>query len=88
MDSHCHSQLPRTVQWAGSVNGSIKVRYDNDIKVLAETINNSDSVNFGYDKDGLLTSGGVLKLRLNTLNILAPVSSEQFLGLISCCSSD
>jgi RHS repeat-associated protein len=63
-------QLPKNVRWTGSVNGNIKVRYNNDMKVLSETVNNIDSVNFVYDNDGLLTSAGTLKLRSTTLNNL------------------
>jgi RHS repeat-associated protein len=62
--------LPMNVNWTGSVNGNIKVRYNNDMKVLAETINNKDSVNFVYDKDGLLTNAGALKLKSSTANNL------------------
>ncbi len=63
-------QLPKYVRWTGSVNGNIKVRYNNDMKVLAETINNKDSINFVYDKDGLLTNAGALKLKSSTANNL------------------
>ena len=63
-------QLPKNVRWTGSVNGNIKVRYNNDMKVLAETINNKDSINFVYDKDGLLTNAGALKLKSSTANNL------------------
>jgi RHS repeat-associated protein len=63
-------QLPKNVRWTGSINGNIKVRYNNDMKVLAEAINNTDSVNFVYDKDGLLTNAGALKLKSSSANNL------------------
>jgi YD repeat-containing protein len=63
-------QMPKNVRWTGSVNGNIKVRYNNDMQVLAETVNNTDSVNFSYDKDGLLTNAGALELRSSSTNNL------------------
>jgi len=63
-------QLPKDVRWTGSVNGNIKVRYNNDMKVLCETVNGLDSINFVYDKDGLLTNAGALKIKSSSSNNL------------------
>jgi RHS repeat-associated protein len=63
-------QLPKNVRWTGSINGSVKVRYNSDMEIMAETINNKDSINFAYDKDGLLTSAGSLKLKSSATNEL------------------
>jgi RHS repeat-associated protein len=63
-------QIPRNVRWSGSVVGNIKVRYDYNMRVLSETVNQTDSVNFIYDRDALLTSAGVLRLRSSGINNL------------------
>lgn len=54
--------LPRSVTWSGAVSGSVAVRYDNDLRVVEQTVNGTDTVAFGYDSDGLLTQAGALTL--------------------------
>jgi RHS repeat-associated protein len=63
-------QLPKNVRWTGAINGKINARYNSDLKMLAETVNNKDSITFAYDKDGLLTSAGSLKLKSSATNEL------------------
>jgi len=53
--------LPLTATHSGAVNGSISWAYNNDLRVSSETVSGS-AISFGYDNDGLLTSGGALTL--------------------------
>jgi RHS repeat-associated protein len=55
--------LPKTVTWGGAVTGSIGVTYNNDFRVTAQTVNGANSLGFGYDADGLLTSAGALGIK-------------------------
>jgi RHS repeat-associated protein len=55
--------LPKSVTWSGAVSGSTAVTYNTDFQVTAQTVNGGNSVSFGYDSDGLLTSAGALGLR-------------------------
>ena len=54
--------LPETVTWSGAVAGSVGYTYDTDFRVTALTVNAGNSIGFGYDNDGLLTSAGDLTL--------------------------
>jgi YD repeat-containing protein len=57
-----------------SVKGSVAFAYNNDQQVTTETVllgqGAADSVNLKYDKDGLLTSAGDIKLRYSIDNNL------------------
>jgi len=37
------------------------MRYNNDFKIVSQTINDKDSISFNYDRDGLLKQIGALK---------------------------
>ena len=41
--------LPLSVEWAGSVNGRVDVAYNNDFKVVTQSVNNANTVGFSYD---------------------------------------
>ena len=58
--------LPKTVTWAGTVQGSVGVGYNTDFRVTSMTVNGANSLTFGYDDDGLLTSAGVLGIKRHT----------------------
>ena len=60
--------LPKTVTWKGTVNGSVGVSYDTHFRVTGQTVNGANSVNFAYDKDGLLKQAGALGLRRSGTN--------------------
>jgi RHS repeat-associated protein len=49
-------RLPTSTTWAGSVAGSVSRTYNNDFRLASESVNGANSVAFGYDNDGLLTS--------------------------------
>ena len=50
--------MPTSVTWKGSVKGSVGVTYDNNFRVTGQTVNGGNTISFGYDSDGLLTSVG------------------------------
>ena len=56
------------VEWDGEVEGSVEVGYDNDFRVVKQKVNDTDSVTFQYDDDGLLTGAGALTLTRDTAN--------------------
>jgi YD repeat-containing protein len=56
------------VQWTGAITGTVDVIYDNDFRIVKQRINAADSVAFGYDDDGLLTTAGALTLGRNAAN--------------------
>jgi RHS repeat-associated protein len=59
--------LPTQVRWAGLVDGTVGVAYDRNFRVIGEAVN-GDTVAFGYDTDGLLTSAGSLILGRSATN--------------------
>jgi YD repeat-containing protein len=60
--------LPKTVTWAGAVQGSAAFAYDSDFRVSKIAVNGTDSVAFAYDKDNLLTSAGAMTLTRDPLS--------------------
>jgi hypothetical protein len=69
--------LVKKISWSGpngqnSVKGNVAFTYNNDRQVTTETVlpavGSADSVNLKYDKDGLLTSVGLMKLRYGAYN--------------------
>jgi RHS repeat-associated protein len=54
--------LSKTVTWGGPVQGSVGFAYDSSVRVSRITVNGTDSVALGYDRDNLLTSAGLLTL--------------------------
>ncbi len=55
--------LPKTVTWAGAVEGSVGVGYNTDFRVTSMTVNGASSLTFAYDGDGLLTTAGALGIK-------------------------
>lgn len=60
--------LPTGVTWSGTVSGSTAVTYDANFRVTGQTVNGSNAVTFGYDRDGLLTQAGQLGLARDAQN--------------------
>jgi RHS repeat-associated protein len=52
--------LPVSSTWTGTVAGSVSDAYNNNFWVTSESINGGSTVNFTYDKDGLVTNAGSL----------------------------
>ncbi len=56
------------VTLAGPVAGSVGVSYNNDFRFAATNVNGGQTVNFQYDRDGLLTGVGALALTRSAQN--------------------
>jgi RHS repeat-associated protein len=60
--------LPTSTTWSGNVAGSMSRTYNNDFRVATELVNGANSVAFGYDNDGLLTSIDGLSITRDPVN--------------------
>ncbi len=61
-------ELPTRVDMRGVINGSVSVHYDNNFRVVSQTINDVDSIQYTYDNDGLLTQLGDLQITRDSSN--------------------
>jgi RHS repeat-associated protein len=57
--------LPDSATWTGTIAGSVSRSYDDNFWVNSQSINNSNTINFTHDNDGLLTKAGSLTLKLD-----------------------
>ncbi|MCC7374768.1 MAG: hypothetical protein IT581_08930 [Verrucomicrobiales bacterium] len=48
--------------WSGPVSGRVARAYDRDVRVISQTVNGANQVDFKYDDDGLLIQAGSLRL--------------------------
>jgi len=59
-------RLLTSTSWSGAVSGSLSLSYDDDLRVVSETVAGSGAVNYSYgDADGLLTQAGLLSISLD-----------------------
>ncbi len=54
--------------WSGIVNGNVSFAYNNDFRVISESINGGNTINFAYDNDGQLVQAGSLTISRNAQN--------------------
>jgi RHS repeat-associated protein len=68
---------PLLTSWAlsGAVKGSVGRTYDDNFEISSQTVNGANTVNFGYDADGLLLQSGTLQLAYSSTNALLTGSS-------------
>ena len=66
--------------WSGPVDGTVDRRYNSDFQVKAHSVNDGPSIDYLYDRDGLLNQAGDLALSRSTINTLISGST---LGSIS-----
>ena len=52
--------LPTRQSWTGAVAGNVAQAFDNNFRVVSQSVNNTNTINFTYDNDDLLTSAGAL----------------------------
>jgi RHS repeat-associated protein len=52
--------LPTATAWSGQITGVVAHTYDNDLRVVGQSVNGGADVSFGYDDDSLLTRAGPL----------------------------
>ncbi|WP_353572692.1 RHS repeat-associated core domain-containing protein [Candidatus Albibeggiatoa sp. nov. BB20] len=55
-------------QWTNSIEGSVNYSYNNDFRLQTTSVNEETAVNYGYDKDGLMTQAGDLTLLRDRYN--------------------
>jgi len=60
--------LMTDVTWSGAVSGTLHRVYNDDLRVVAESMNGGNTLALGYDLDGLLTSAGPLTLGRDAQN--------------------
>lgn len=58
--------LPVSMEYSGAITGKVSRTYDDLFRVSSRTINDTDTINYQYDDDNLLTQAGDLVLTLST----------------------
>jgi YD repeat-containing protein len=59
--------LPTSETWSGTVSGTVALGYDADLRLSGLAVD-GDTIAYGYDDDGLLTTAGDLVLVPDSLN--------------------
>ncbi len=54
--------LPIDQAWVGTINGHVSVTYDSGFRVASQSVSGTSAFSFGYDRDGLLTSAGAMRI--------------------------
>jgi RHS repeat-associated protein len=72
--------LPLSTTWTGPISGDISRTYDNNFRVVSQSVNGANTINFTYDNDGLLTKVGDLNLTRDAENGLLSATE---LGTVS-----
>jgi RHS repeat-associated protein len=54
--------------WDGDITGSVGRTFDNNFRITSNSVNGTNTINFQYDDDGLLTQSGGLILSRNAQN--------------------
>lgn len=67
--------LLKKAVWSGVIGGNVSVTYNNDLMVTSQSVNDGNTVSYGYDDDGLLTSAGALTISRDEQNGLITGSS-------------
>jgi RHS repeat-associated protein len=60
--------LPLSTTWSGAFNASVSRTFDNNFRVKSQSVNGSNTANFTYDNDSLLTGAGSLSLTRDPQN--------------------
>ncbi|MEM7479685.1 MAG: RHS repeat-associated core domain-containing protein [Acidobacteriota bacterium] len=55
--------LPTQTAWSGPVSGSVSRTFDDDFRVITESVNGGNTILLEYDDDGLLEKVGALDLQ-------------------------
>ena len=54
--------------WAGTISGNIQYTYDDNFRLISQSVNGDSSLTFQYDDDGLLTQVGALAFSRDSQN--------------------
>jgi RHS repeat-associated protein len=60
-----NGSLPTGISWTGTVAGSFTRTYNNNFWEASQSLNGANTVNFTYDKDGLVSKAGAITLKHN-----------------------
>ena len=60
--------LLKQTTWAGTIAGSVSRTYDNNFRIISQSVNGATTINFGYDNDSLLTSAGSMTISRSAQN--------------------
>src|SRR6185503_1870826 len=60
--------LPTDEAWSGTIAGTVRRTYNNDLRVASQSINAAQTINFQYDNDGLLAQAGNLTISRSAQN--------------------
>lgn len=60
--------LPTSETYTGSISASASRTYNNDLRLASSSVNHAQTVNYGYDVDGILRTAGALTLTLDPQN--------------------
>jgi len=66
---------PVSIQWNGTVNGSVGWTLNKNGLVKTRNINNADTINFSYDRDGALIQAGELTVQRSNVTGLIESST-------------
>ena len=72
--------LNTRLTWGGATVGSVSKVFDNDMRPTSQSVNDAQTVTYGYDVDGLVTSVGEMTLTRDPDN--GRVSSTTIGGLV------
>jgi RHS repeat-associated protein len=67
--------LLKGTTWSGPVQGTVELTYDENLRVVGESVNGELPVVYGYDADGLLTRAGPLTLTRDPANGLVTATA-------------
>jgi RHS repeat-associated protein len=67
--------LVKSVTWQGTMQGDVLMAYDNNLRVVSESVNSGNTISFVYDNDSLLTQAGALNIGRSPQNGLVTSTS-------------
>jgi RHS repeat-associated protein len=59
-----------SMSWSGNVIGSVELGYDNDFRLVQETVNQATPIALGYDNDSMVSSAGAFSVFRSAQNAL------------------
>ena len=62
--------LPTSSTWTGTVAGSVSRTFDNNFRVISQSLNRANTINFTYDNDGLVTKAGAMTVTENANGLI------------------
>jgi len=63
--------IPTSIQWVGDINATMDVTVDSNGRPNAELVNGENTINYSYDKDGMIVNAGSMLIQRDTNTGLA-----------------